>query len=113
MTSFSFVSTEIGIPFATSIGALTIFNCSATVRYVKNGYTGVFTSCFVSSCVECLVTERACGWCLYGGFCSGISDPCPIPTGVNNSYLMVHASHVCLYFEFTKSLLAWSQFWCY
>ena len=90
MTSFSFVSTEIGIPFATSIDALIIINCSAAVRYVKNGYTGVFTSCFVSSCVECLDTDGACGWCLYGGFCSGISDPCPIPTGVNNSYLMVY-----------------------
>ena len=61
MTSFSFVSTHIGIPFATSIGALALINCSAAVRYVKNGYTGVFSSCFVSSCVECLGTEGACG----------------------------------------------------
>ena len=94
--SFSFVSTEIGIPFATSIGALTLINCSAAVRYVKNGYTGVFTSSIFSSCVECLGTEGACGWCLYGGFCSGTSNPCPIPTGVNNSYLMVHIMCGCI-----------------
>ena len=34
-------------------------------------------------------TDNACGWCLYGGLCSGNSDPCPVPAGVNNSYLMV------------------------
>ena len=40
--------------------------------------------------VECVDTENACGWCLYGGFCDGTSDPCPQPAGVNNSFLMVH-----------------------
>ena len=41
------------------------------------------------SCVDCLDTEGACGWCLYGGTCSGVSEVCPTPEGVNNSYLTV------------------------
>ena len=31
--NFSFVSLEIGIPFATTEGALTIFDCDAATRY--------------------------------------------------------------------------------
>ena len=34
MTDFSFVSTELGIPFAISENALTIYNCSAGIRFV-------------------------------------------------------------------------------
>ena len=34
MTDFSFVSTELGIPFATNETALTIYNCSAGIRFV-------------------------------------------------------------------------------
>ena len=34
-------------------------------------------------------TDNACGWCLYGGLCSGNSDSCPVPAGVNDSYIMV------------------------
>jgi hypothetical protein len=75
VTHFSFVSVEVGVPFATSQNALTIYNCSAA-----------------KSCVECLDTKGACGWCLYGGICSGISDPCPVPEGVNNSYLTIGTS---------------------
>ena len=41
------------------------------------------------SCGDCVDTENACGWCLYGGFCSGTSFFCPVPAGVNNSYLIV------------------------
>ena len=29
-----------------------------------------------SSCRNC-VEKESCGWCVYGGFCSGISD-CPV-----------------------------------
>ena len=47
------------------------------------------------SCVDCLGTQGACGWCLYGGICSGISEPCPVPEGVNNSYLKV-SSQSCV-----------------
>ncbi|CAI8038569.1 Plexin-A4 [Geodia barretti] len=75
VTHFSFVSVEVGVPFATSQNALTIYNCSAA-----------------KSCVECLDTEGACGWCLYGGICSRISEPCPVPEGVNNSYLTLGTS---------------------
>ena len=42
------------------------------------------------NCGECVDTEDACGWCLYGGFCSANSDPCPEPAGVNDTYLKVH-----------------------
>ena len=34
MTDFSFVSVEVGIPFATSEGALTIYDCNYASRYV-------------------------------------------------------------------------------
>ena len=34
MTDFSFVSVEVGIPFATSEGALTIYDCNDASRYV-------------------------------------------------------------------------------
>ena len=30
----------------------------------------------IISCVECVDTENACGWCLYSGTCSGVSDDC-------------------------------------
>ena len=33
VTDFSFVSIEVGIPFATSDNALTIYNCTAALRY--------------------------------------------------------------------------------
>ena len=33
VTDFSFVSIEVGIPFATSENALTIYNCTAALRY--------------------------------------------------------------------------------
>ena len=36
MTDFSFVSVEVGIPFATSEGALTIYDCNDASRYVVN-----------------------------------------------------------------------------
>ena len=36
-----------------------------------------------------MLTENVCGWCLYGGLCSGTPDLCPVPAGVINSYLMV------------------------
>ena len=39
VTNFSFVSVEVGIPFATSQNALTIYNCSAAKRLVgSHGY---------------------------------------------------------------------------
>ena len=41
------------------------------------------------SCVECVDTEDACGWCVYGGSCSATSDPCPEPAGVSNTFLVV------------------------
>ena len=34
VTDFSFVSTELGIPFTISENALTIYNCSAGIRFV-------------------------------------------------------------------------------
>ena len=86
MTDFSFVSVELGISFAPSQNALTIYNCPAAHRYIIM-YTSRVDDLF--SCVECLNTSGACGWCLYGGVCSGTSDPCPVPTGVNNHYLTV------------------------
>ena len=33
VTDFSFVSIEVGIPFATSDNALTIYNCTAALKY--------------------------------------------------------------------------------
>ena len=36
MADFSFVSVEVGIPFATSEGALTIYDCNDASRYVGN-----------------------------------------------------------------------------
>ena len=33
VTDFSFISVELGMPFATSSNALTIYNCSAAIRY--------------------------------------------------------------------------------
>ena len=57
------------------------------------------------SCAECVLTENVCGWCLYGGLCSGTPDLCPVPAGVNNSYLMVRSSVeedgliLCLYVD--------------
>ena len=91
-TNFSFASVEVGIPFATSENALTIFNCSAAKRYVYL-YHFIHHPDLVLlflSCVDCLDTEGACGWCLYGGTCSGVSEVCPTPEGVNNSYLTVN-----------------------
>ena len=38
-------------------------------------------------------TEDACGWCLYGGFCSANFDPCPEPAGVNDTYLKVRSQY--------------------
>ena len=38
MTDFSFVSVEVGIPFATSEGALTIYDCNDASRYVVTLY---------------------------------------------------------------------------
>ena len=39
MTDFSFVSVEVGIPFATSEGALIIYDCNDASRYVAVHYT--------------------------------------------------------------------------
>ena len=54
-------------------------------------------------------TDNGCGWCLYGGLCSGTPDPCPTPPGVNNSYLMVY-SHIVscagIYISFAHLFLA-------
>ena len=44
----------------------------------------------IISCVECVDTENACGWCLYSGICSGVCDDCAKPAGVNNSFLKVY-----------------------
>ena len=33
VTDFSFISVELGMPFATSSNAITVYNCSAAVRY--------------------------------------------------------------------------------
>ena len=41
------------------------------------------------SCVECLDTAGACGWCVYGQQCSGVPEPCPVLAEVNSSYLTV------------------------
>ena len=46
-------------------------------------------------------TEDACGWCLYGGFCSANSDPCPEPAGVNDTYLKVHFATIVSIREYT------------
>ena len=93
MTDFSFVSVEVGIPFATSEGALTIYDCNDASRYVLIRWVMVFhclwAFCLFFSCGECVLTGNVCGWCLYGGLCSGTTDLCPVPAGVNNSYLMV------------------------
>ena len=52
VSSFSFVSVEIGIPFATSEDALTIYDCDAASRYVQ------LVSCRDSYiCMQCVVTE--------------------------------------------------------
>ena len=94
VTDFSFISVELGMPFATSSNALTIYNCSAAIRYdVVYVYTvsRPLLCVFCHSCLHCLGTEGACGWCVYGGVCSGRPDPCPVPeAGVLNSYLTVH-----------------------
>ena len=34
MTDFSFVSSKVGIPFATNVGALTVTRCESATRYV-------------------------------------------------------------------------------
>ena len=94
MSDFSFVSVEVGIPFATSKGALTIYDCNDASRYVlirrlMVDWLSNIVCLSVNSCRECVSTENVCGWCVYGGLCSGTPDLCPVPAGVNNSYLTV------------------------
>ena len=92
VTDFSFINVELGMPFATSSNALTIYNCSAAIRCSVCIYCcQALHRLFCHSCLHCLGTEGACGWCVYGGVCSGRPDPCPVPeAGVLNSYLTVH-----------------------
>ena len=50
MTDFSFISVELGMPFATSNNALTIYNCSAGIRYnvVYLLFPGPYSAYFVT-----------------------------------------------------------------
>ena len=50
MTDFSFISVELGVPFATSSNALTIYNCSAAIRYdvVYVLFPGPYSAYFVT-----------------------------------------------------------------
>ena len=52
VSNFSFVSVEIGVPFATSEDALTIYDCDAASRYVQlASYRGSYI------CMQCVATE--------------------------------------------------------
>ena len=84
------MSSEVGIPFATSDNALAIYNCTAALRYEPLLLVIYFDLANIISCVECVDTENACGWCLYSGICSGVSDDCAKPASVNNSFLKVY-----------------------
>ena len=50
VTDFSFISVELGVPFATSSNALTIYNCSAAIRYdvVYVLFPGPYSAYFVT-----------------------------------------------------------------
>ena len=66
------MSLEIGIPFTTTEGALTIFDCDSAARYSNFPIPLVmFYIVLMYSCGDCVETGGTCGWCLYGGFCSG------------------------------------------
>ena len=57
VTDFSFVSVEVGIPFATSEDALTIYNCTAALRY---GSVCVCVCVLVCVCVCVCVCVGVC-----------------------------------------------------
>ena len=81
VTDFSFVSSAVGVPFATSISALTVTRCGSATRYVLQFLFGAHHPASVSegyshSCSQCLQTDNACGWCIYNKVCSGTPAPC-------------------------------------
>ena len=52
VSNFSFVSVEIGIPFATSEDALTIYDCDAASRYVQ---LASYRDSYI--CMQCVAAE--------------------------------------------------------
>ena len=92
VTDFSFVSSEVGIPFATNEGALTVTRCASAARYIYAFFLVTLSKlCLCEwnihihvvwvhvpthSCSQCLQTDNVCGWCIYNKVCSGIPAPC-------------------------------------
>ena len=100
VTNFSFVSSKLGIPFATNVGALTVTKCASAARYVKVAlmlHVCVNGKYFSHSCSQCLQTDNACGWCIYNKVCSGTSAPCTSETNwLQVSGLRIHACCSCM-----------------
>ena len=94
VTDFSFVSSVVGIPFATNPNALTVTRCELASRYVWK-IAHPFWWCELSyshSCSQCLQTNNACGWCIYNKVCSGTPAPCSNETNwYQVSLLSLHA----------------------
>ena len=82
VTDFSFVSSVVGVPFATIVNALTVTRCESADRYVvwlfylMHTYPGGVSEGYSHSCSQCLQTNNACGWCIYNNVCSGTPAPC-------------------------------------